>query len=67
MLGLRRAYLSRQLEALVARVDFVKGKKLKFDEESKAIYDAVAPHHDEAYFLNLTGELDPSCARNASK
>ena len=58
MLALRRAYLSRQLEALVARVDIVKGKKLKFDEESKAIYDAVAPHNSEAYFESLTGELD---------
>src|SRR5437762_1096382 len=58
MLTLRRAYLTRQLEALIARVDIVKGKKMKFDEESKAIYDSVAPHHDEAYFENLTRELD---------
>jgi hypothetical protein len=58
MLALRRAYLSRQLEALIARVDIVKGKKLKFDEESKAIYDAVAPHNSEQYFENLTKELD---------
>jgi len=58
MLALRRAYLSRQLEALIARVDIVKGKKLKFDEESKAIYDAVAPHNSDAYFENLVQELE---------
>jgi len=58
MLALRRAYLSRQLEALVARVDIVKGKKLKFDEESKAIYDAVAPHNSDEYFEKLAKELE---------
>src|SRR4029079_1820165 len=57
MLRLRRAYLSRQLEALIARVDIVQGKKLKFDEESKAIYDAVAPHNSEAYFDRLVQDL----------
>jgi len=58
MLRLRRAYLSRQLEALIARVDIVQGKKLKFDEESKAIYDAVAPHNSEAYFDRLVQDLE---------
>jgi hypothetical protein len=58
MLALRRDYLTRQIEALIARVDIVKGKKLKFDEESKALYDAVAPHNGEAYFESLTSNLD---------
>jgi hypothetical protein len=35
----------------------LRGKKLTFDEESKALYDAVAPHHDEAYFQKLTADL----------
>ena len=30
-----------------ARVRMLKGERLSFDEESKALYDAVAPHHDE--------------------
>ena len=34
----------------MARVDMLAGKKMTFDEESKALYDAVAPHHDEAHF-----------------
>jgi hypothetical protein len=58
MLALRRGYLTRQIEALIARLDILKGKKLKFDEESKALYDAVAPHNDAAYFESLTKELD---------
>jgi hypothetical protein len=58
MLALRREYLSRQIEALIARVDILQGKKLKFDEESKALYDAVAPHNSEAYFETLSKELD---------
>src|SRR5438552_9202295 len=58
MLALRRGYLTRQIEALIARIDIVKGKKMKFDEESKALYDAVAPHNDAAYFESLTKELD---------
>ena len=57
MLALRRRYLLRQTEALLARVDMLRGTKLTFDQESKALYDAVAPHHEEAYFQNLTEEL----------
>jgi hypothetical protein len=55
---LRRQYLIRQTEALMARVEIVEGKKLKFDEESKALYDAVAPHNSEAYFEGLIHDLD---------
>ena len=58
MLALRRNYLTRQTEALIARAEMLRGKKLTFDEESKALYDAVAPHHDEAYFQHLSAELE---------
>jgi hypothetical protein len=47
---LRRDYLRRQLEALRARVRMLQGTKLTFDEESQALYDAVAPVHPDAYF-----------------
>jgi hypothetical protein len=56
--GPRAAYQNRQLQALVARVDILKGKRMTFDEESKALYDAVAPHHPEEYFRALLGDLD---------
>jgi hypothetical protein len=47
---LRHAYLRRQLQALAARVRMLQGTKLSFDEESLALYDAVAPVHPESYF-----------------
>jgi hypothetical protein len=56
--ALRKAYLTRQLEALVARIDILQGKKFTFDEESKALYDAVAPHHSEEHFRGLRNALD---------
>jgi hypothetical protein len=56
--GSRYDYVRRQLQALLARIDILEGKKLTFDEESKALYDAVAPHHSEAYFRVLLNDLD---------
>ena len=50
MVRLRRAYLARQLGALRARVAMLQGKRFPFDEESRELYDAVAPHNDEASF-----------------
>ena len=55
---LRRRYLSRQLASVTARLDMLSGKRLSFDEESRALYDAVAPAHAEEYFLALQGELE---------
>ena len=43
VLKLRREYLQKQIAALAARVRMLKGEKLKFDDESRALYDAVAP------------------------
>src|SRR6476620_8529898 len=43
MLKLRREYLQKKISALAARVPMLKGEKLNFDEESRALYDAVAP------------------------
>jgi hypothetical protein len=54
----RTAYLSRQLQALLARVSMLEGKRMRFDEESKALYDAVAPHLLEAHFRALLVDLD---------
>ena len=39
---LRRQYLQRQLEALQTRVRMLGGQALAFDDESDALYDAVA-------------------------
>jgi len=55
---LRRQYLTRQLEALRARVSMLTGTKLRFDEESRALYDASAPAHTEADFADVLAQLD---------
>ena len=58
LLRLRHTYLVRQLEALRARVAMLQGRKLTFDEESKALYDAVAPTHTEADFERMLKDLE---------
>jgi hypothetical protein len=58
MAQLRRQYLTRQLEALRARVSMLTGTKLRFDEESKALYDATAPTHTEADFAEVLAQLE---------
>jgi hypothetical protein len=55
---LRQTYLTRQVEALGARVAILMGTSLDFDEESKALYDAVAPTHVEAELEPVLAELD---------
>ncbi len=55
---LRHEYLSKQLSALRARVAMLGGKALTFDEESKALYDAVAPTHAESEFDGALKELE---------
>jgi hypothetical protein len=59
LVTLRHQYLRRQLEALRARVRMLSGAKLSFDEESRALYDAVAPTQAESYFQRLVDELEP--------
>jgi hypothetical protein len=58
MLRLRRHYLTRQLQALAARVEMLGGKRLSFDEESRALYDAAAPVNTEEHFRSVRDELD---------
>ena len=55
---LRHEYLRRQLEALRARVRMLSGAKLSFDEESQALYDAVAPTHPESHFQAMLDDLE---------
>src|SRR5712691_11682254 len=55
---LRQTYLLRQTEALIARTEIVNGQRMSFDEESKALYDAVAPHNSESWFQRINEELE---------
>lgn len=58
MLKLRREYLQKQISALAARVRIFKGEKLKFDDESRALYDAVAPSFADSYFDQIIAQLE---------
>jgi hypothetical protein len=58
MLTLRRVYLQKQVSALAARVRILKGEKLKFDDESRALYDAVAPTYLDSHFEEIIRQLD---------
>ena len=58
MLRLRREYLQRQLSALAARVRMLKGEKLKFDDESRVLYDAVAPTYQDSHFDQIISQLE---------
>ena len=40
------------------RVAMLQGKRLTFDEESRALYDAVAPRHTEAEFAAILAKLE---------
>ena len=55
---LRLQYLTRQLESLLARVDMLLGTKMTFDEESRALYDAVSPPRSADDFRPVLAELD---------
>jgi hypothetical protein len=59
IIAMRRRYLVTQLGALAARVDMLGGAHLSFDEESKALYDAVAPAYPDEHYQKLLDELDP--------
>jgi hypothetical protein len=70
MVRLRHAYLAKQLESLIARVDMLGGKRLTFDEESRALYDAVAPRFTEAHFdsiLDRLGQVLPGAGTVAER
>jgi hypothetical protein len=57
MVRLRHRYIVRQLQSLLARVDILGGKKMTFDEESQALYDAVAPSYSEEHFRKILDDL----------
>ena len=58
MSRLRLHYLQRQVSALTARVRMLKGERLSFDDESKALYDAVAPSFPESHFQQMLERLE---------
>ena len=63
---LRQTYLAKQISALRTRVSMLRGQKLTFDGESKALYDAVAPTNDPATFERTVEELGKRLAGSGS-
>ncbi|HEU4452333.1 MAG TPA: hypothetical protein VFR81_04705 [Longimicrobium sp.] len=55
---LRHRYLTRQLEALRARVDMLGGRKFAFQDEARALYDAEVPRVPEAELRQVLARLD---------
>jgi hypothetical protein len=55
---LRHQYLDRQLAALEARVRIIRGDRLSFDAESRALYDAVAPTLPAVHFQQILDTLE---------
>ena len=54
---LRHRYLTRQLQAVRAYIGILGGDRLSFDDESRALYDAVAPTYPESHFRELLDSL----------
>lgn len=57
--ALRHRALGKQLQALVARVDMMSGVAMTFDEESKALYDVVAPERPDEFYAEIVASLEP--------
>lgn len=55
---LRFRYLYKQLLACKTKIFMLNGVSLPFDEETKALYDATAPIHNDEYFQSAIAELD---------
>jgi hypothetical protein len=57
-LAARGRFLAAQLKAVRAFISQLQGVRLTFDQESKALYDVVAPHRDYAYYDSVFASID---------
>ena len=55
---LRLQYLKRQVAAAHARIRMLRGERLSFDDESRALYDATAPSLPESHFADVLAQLE---------
>jgi len=55
---MRIKFLYKLLIAAKTKVEMIVGGRISFDEESRALYDAVAPDYDVEYFDKILNELD---------
>jgi hypothetical protein len=54
----RCKFLEKQLLAVKAKIDLFAGKEMPFDEESRVLYDIVAPPFKKERFENILKELN---------
>ncbi len=56
--SLRFQHLEASYASLIARVAMLEGEQLSFDQESKALYDAVAPSRPAEFYQRTLDRLD---------
>ena len=56
--ALRLRHLAATVASLQTRVAILRGEKMSFDDESRALYDAVAPHLTAEHFEDVLTRLD---------
>ncbi|NNF15937.1 MAG: hypothetical protein HKN70_04275 [Gammaproteobacteria bacterium] len=54
----RKTFLLKQFQSLRDRARIISGATLPFDQESQALYDAVAPAHPANYYSAFLSELE---------
>jgi hypothetical protein len=54
----RRAFLARQVRAILARIDILMGHRFSFDEESRRLFGVEAGTRDRSAFARARQELD---------
>jgi len=58
MTEMRKRYLIKQLEAMIARIGMLGGKQMSFEEETQALYDVKPPVHTEQDFQEILRGLE---------
>jgi len=56
--SIRGAMLEKLIRAGLTRIQMARGERFAFDEETRLLYDAVAPQYDLAAFDAALGEID---------
>ena len=54
----RRQFLSKQVLAMIGRLDYHAGVKKTFDQSTQMIYDAVAPEVPDEHYAAILAEID---------
>ncbi len=53
----RHLFLTKQLAAMVGRLDYLAGVKMTFDQETRLLYDAVEPVVPESHYAAIVAEI----------